>query len=281
MPSIKKFWALYNTVWWWEWEKCHYPTRLDTYWQWCSHNCSYCYARSLLAFRWLRHPNNPKFIDLRTAYKIVAEEIPKWQITRLWGMTDCFQPVEAIHKITYNVLKAFNHYKKPYLIVTKSDLIARDDYIEVLDPKLAHIQITITSTDDELAASYENATPPSKRIEAIEKLASLWYDVQIRLSPFIPQYIEINKINTIKCDKIIVEFLRVNWFIKQRFKIDYSDYTLKEWWYNHLPLEKKINLISKIKKPQISVCEDVEAHYQYRKEHFNHNPEDCCNLTLN
>ena len=220
MPSIKKFWALYNTVGWGEWEKCLYPTRLDTYWQWCSHNCSYCYARSLLAFRWLRHPNNPKFIDLKTAYKIIAEEIPKWQVTRLWGMTDCFQPVEAVHRITYNVLKAFNHYKKPYLIVTKSDLIARDDYIEVLDPKLAHIQITITSTDDELAASYENATPPSKRIEAIEKLASLWYDVQIRLSPYIPQYVEINKINAIKCDKIIVEFLRVNAFIKQRFKID-------------------------------------------------------------
>ena len=49
-------------------------------------------------------------------------------------MTDCFQPVEAVHRITYNVLKAFNHYKKPYLIVTKSDLIARDDYIEVLEP---------------------------------------------------------------------------------------------------------------------------------------------------
>ena len=74
MPTIKKFWALYNTVGWWEWEKCLYPTRLDTYGQGCSHNCSYCYARSLLAFRWLRHPNNPKFIDLKTAYKIIAEE---------------------------------------------------------------------------------------------------------------------------------------------------------------------------------------------------------------
>ena len=281
MPSIKKFWALYNTVGGWEWEKCLYPTRLDTYGQWCSHNCSYCYARALLDFRGLWHPSNPKFIDLKTAYKIIAEEIPKWQVTRLWGMTDCFQPVEATHRITYNVLKAFNYYKKPYLIVTKSDLIARDDYIEVLDPKLAHIQITITSTNDELAATYEHATRPTDRIKAIEKLWALWYDVQIRLSPYIPPYVEIWKINDIKCDKIIVEFLRVNWFIKQWFKIDYSDYTLKEWWYNHLPLEKKIQLISKIKKPQISVCEDVESHYKYRKEHFNYNPDDCCNLNLN
>ena len=281
MPSIKKFWALYNTVGGWEWEKCLYPTRLDTYGQWCSHNCSYCYARALLDFRGLWHPSNPKFIDLKTAYKIIAEEIPKWQVTRLWGMTDCFQPVEATHRITYNVLKAFNYYKKPYLIVTKSDLIARNDYIEVLDPKLAHIQITITSTNDELAATYEHATRPTDRIKAIEKLWALWYDVQIRLSPYIPPYVEIWKINDIKCDKIIVEFLRVNHRIQQWFKIDYSDYTLKEWGYNHLPLEKKIQLISKIKKPQISVCEDVEEHYQYRKQHFNYNPEDCCNLNLN
>lgn len=81
MWTIKKFGALYNTVSWWEWDKCHYPTRLDTYWQGCWHNCSYCYARALLDFRWLRHPNNPKFIDLKEAYRIIATEIPKDQIT--------------------------------------------------------------------------------------------------------------------------------------------------------------------------------------------------------
>ena len=88
-------------------------------------------------------------------------------------MTDCFQPVERIHKITYNVLKAFNYYKKPYLIVSKSDLVADDEYIKVLDKSLAHIQITITTTNDELAKTYEYATPPSKRIEAVEKLRKL------------------------------------------------------------------------------------------------------------
>lgn len=178
MWTIKKFWALYNTVGWWEWEKCKYPTRLDTYWQGCWHNCSYCYARALLDFRWLRHPNNPKFIDLKEAYKIIATEIPKDQITRLWWMTDCFQPVEAIHWITYNVLKAFNKCRKWYLIVTK------------------------------------------------------------------------------------------------------SEYTLSEWWYQHLPLEKKIHYLSKIKKPQITVCEDVKSHYEYWKKSVNYNPEDCCNLSI-
>ena len=101
-------------------------------------------------------------------------------------MTDCFQPVERVHKITYNMLKAFNHYKKPYLIITKSDLIATDEYLQVLDKDLAHIQITLTTTDDKTALKYEGATPPSKRIEAIEKLQALGYDVAIRLSPYVP-----------------------------------------------------------------------------------------------
>lgn len=277
MPQIKKFGSLYNTVWWAEWTKCKYPTRLDTYWQGCSHNCSYCYARALLEFRWLRKPNNPKFIDLKTAYKIIRQ-IPKWQITRLWWMTDCFQPVEKIHKITYNVLKAMNACKKPYLIITKSDLIATDEYIEVLDKELAHIQITITWTDEEKTLTYEKAVLVSKRIKAIEKLQALWYDVAIRLSPYIIPYIDVDIINNIKCDKIIVEFLRVNHWIKKRFDIDYSEYTLKEWWYNHLPLEKKKEYLSKIKIKEISVCEDVQNHYDYRTQNINHNKDDCCNL---
>lgn len=278
MSKIKKFWAHYVTVWGGEGEKCLYPSRLDTYGQWCSHDCKYCYAKALLQFRGLWHPMNPKFIDLKEAYRIVAQEIPQGQITRLWWMTDCFQPVERIHKITYNVLKAFNYYRKGYLIVTKSDLVASDEYLKVLDKDLAHIQITITSTNDEIWATYEKATRMSDRIKAVEKLRALWYDVQIRLSPFIPQYVEMSKLNAIKCDKIVVEFLRVNHRIKKRFNIDYSDWTYSEGGYMHLPLEKKKQLIAKIKKPQITVCEDVQSHYEYRKNHFNYNPEDCCNL---
>lgn len=275
----KFFQSFYKTVWWWEWDKCHYPTRLDTYWQGCWHNCDYCYARALLDFRWLRHPLEPLSIDIEKAKKVI-KKIPDWQITRLWWMTDCFQPIEATRWITYEVLKEMNKYKKPYLIVTKSNLVADDKYLEVLDKDLAHIQITITSTDDEIALKYEHATKVSDRIKAIEKLWELWYDVQIRLSPYIIPYVDIDKINDIKCDKIVVEFLRVNHWIKKWFDIDYSNYTLKEWWYWHLPLVRKIHYLSKIKKPQITVCEDVKAHYDYWKNNFNCNPEDCCNLRI-
>ena len=104
------------------------------------------------------------------------------------------------------------------------------------------------------------------------------FDVALRLSPYIPQFIDVDRINAVQCDKIVVEFLRVNHWIKTWFDIDYSEYTLKQNGYEHLPLERKIALLNRIKFKEITVCEDVDEHYKYWKGHVNHNPNDCCNL---
>lgn len=92
---------------------------------------------------------------------------------------------------------------------------------------------------------------------------------------------DLEKINEIECEKILVEFLRCNAFIRKTFDIDYSDYTLRRGNYWHLPLEKKVKLLEKIKKAQLSVCDDVPEHYEYFKRHINYNSEDCCNLRIN
>lgn len=47
----KEFKSFIKTVGGNEGNKCHYPTRLDTYGCGCSHDCKYCYAKSLLDFR--------------------------------------------------------------------------------------------------------------------------------------------------------------------------------------------------------------------------------------
>lgn len=194
-------------------------------------------------------------------------------------MTDCFQPIEAKQHITYQTIQALNEYKIPYLIVTKSSMIADEKYIKILDKKLAHIQITVTTTDDNLSVKYEKAALPSQRINAIEKLQRLGFDVQLRLSPFIPNYIDFDVLNKVKCDKILVEFLRINSWIKKWFDIDYSEYTLKQNGYNHLPLEKKLEYLKGITGfKEMTVCEDVTEHYLFWKEHFNVNKMDCCNL---
>ena len=239
MNETKEFKSFLKTVGGNEGSKCHYPTRLDTYGCGCSHDCKYCYAKSLLEFRNLWNPLNPSVADIEKIKKAVAKLPEDTPAIRLGGMTDCFQPIEKIHKITYETIKALNEKKIPYLIVTKSALVADDEYMAILDKELAHIQITVTTTDDELSKTYEKANIPSERIKAIEKLQENGFDVCLRLSPFIPEYIDLDILNNVKCDKILIEFLRVNSWIRKWFDIDYSEYTVKHGGYQHLPLETK------------------------------------------
>ena len=277
MVKSEKFASFVNTVGGNEGDKCHYNTRLDTYGCGCQHNCKYCYAKSLLDFWGLWNPQNPKVAPS----ELVDKEIRRLKgdkPVRLGGMTDCFQPLEKTKRATDGAIRKLNVRKVPYLIVTTSAMVADDEYLKLMKPELAHIQVTVTTTDDDLARTYEKASPPSKRIEAIERLQREGFDVQLRLSPYIPEFVNVDEINQVKCDKVLVEFLRVNHWIKKWIDIDYTDYTLNHSGYNHLPLDKKIALLSKVNFKEISVCEDVDEHYEYWKQHVNHNPEDCCNL---
>ena len=260
---------------------CRWNDRLDPYGRGCSHDCCYCYAKSLLDFRGLWNPDSPtpaRPMDIRR--KIHAIEPGK--VLRIGQMTDPFQPCEREQRVTYSMLKQLNAHRVPYLIVTKSDMVAEDYYIGVLDKELAHIQITITTTDDALCATYEPHAPaPSRRIKAVEKLSALGYDTQVRLSPFIPEFVNLDEINAIQCDKILIEFLKVSPRIKQWFPIDYSPYTCKCGGYLHLELPRKIELVDQITGfKEKTVGEFVPEHHEYFSKNVNANPDDRCNLRL-
>ena len=276
---MKEFKSFFKKVDGNEGNKCHYSTRLDTYGCGCQHDCSYCYAKSLLSFRGLWDNENPSVADIKKIENKI-KKIPKGTILRLGGMTDCFMPLELEYRNTYKTIELLNKYGIGYLIVTKSDIVARDEYIELMDKELAHIQITVTTLDDDfyLEKKYEKASLPSDRIKAIKKLQENGFDVAIRLSPLIEEYIDFDKLNGLGINKAIVEFLRVNHWIEKWFDLDYSKYVLKQSGYKHLPLDEKSRIIEKIKIPSISVCEDYTEHYEYWKEYYNPNKEDCCNL---
>lgn len=270
--------SFYKTVGGNEGAKCRYPTRLDTYGCGCSHNCSYCYARSLLEFRGMWHPEDPAVADIGKISRKL-DRVPPGTVLRLGGMTDCFQPAEREHRVTYETIKEMNRREIEYLIVTKSAMAADDEYIRIYDPALAHIQMTITATDDGKALEYERADAVSDRIRAVEELQMHGFDVAVRLSPFIPENIDFDVLNGIRCDKILVEFLRCNAFIRRTFPIDYSEYTVKQGGYRHLPLERKRYWLSKINGfREMTVCEDESEAYEYWKRHVNLDPDDCCNL---
>lgn len=185
-------------------------------------------------------------------------------IVRMGGMTDCFQPAEAICRLTYKTIRMLNERGVGYLIVTKSPMVAEERYIDVMDRRLAHIQISVTTTDDALARTYERTAPPSQRIAAVEKLQRRGFDVALRLSPFVPQLVDPGRINRVDCAKALVEFLRVNARIARRFGIDLSRYVLPQGGYRHLPLEEKLGALRRITGfDSVSVCEDVTEHYAY------------------
>lgn len=276
---MKEFKSFYKEVKAGEGDRCHYPTRLDTYGCGCAHDCSYCYAKSLLDFRKLWDPKDPAVADIKKIRRKL-DKIPAGTILRLGGMTDCFQECERTYRTTFKTIQAMNERNIGYLIVTKSDLVADDDYIQLMDKDLAHIQVTVTCLDDEmyLEKKYEKAPLPSKRVAAIKKLQDAGFDVAIRLSPLMEEYMDFDKLNDLGIKKGIVEFLRVNHWIEKWFDVDYSKYLVKEGGYNHLPLNEKLRVLDKIKGMEISVCEDVNAHYAYWQENFNPNKDDCCNL---
>lgn len=278
---MKEFDVFFKTVEGAEGNRCNYPTRLDTYGCGCQHDCKYCYAKSLLAFRGYWNPSRPHVSSLEsirnTINKLPANTAP----IRLGGMTDCFQPLERVVGVTLKTIKELNAKHIPYLIVTKSDLVAQEPYISVMDKSLAHIQISLTCTNDAKyrELDYEKAPLPSKRIQAIEKLQEHGFDISVRLSPFIPEFIDFDVLNSIKCDKILVEFLRVNAWVRKWFKIDYSKYTVLQNGYRHMHLLHKMEYMKMITGfKQVSVCEDENRAYKYWKYHFNPNPNDCCNL---
>ena len=280
MESIgSEYLSFFKTVEGNEGSKCYYPTRLDTYGCGCGHDCSYCYAKDMIInFGHDWNPTNPRYVDIKRVENKLKKVKPG-TIIRLGGMTDCFQPIELKRRLTLETIKLMNKYGIGYLIVTKSHHVADPEYVSIMDPELAHIQITTTTFDAALASRYEKASPPAKRVEAIERLQELGFDTFFRLSPYVDGWIDFDRLNSVRCDKILIEFLRVNPTIIGRFPVKEEDFPVHEAGYFHMSLEKKLEVLSKITGfKEVTVCDDNSEHYDYFRDHFNPDPHDCCNL---
>lgn len=280
MDNVYK--SFFKTVGGGEGDKCYYPTRLDTYGKGCFYDCKYCYSKQLLDFRGLWHPNEVSVAPLREVANVVSRKLVEGDVVRLGGMTDCLQPIEGIYHNTYKTIRYLNRRKVHYLIVTKSNLLLCDDYIDVMDKKYAHIQISVPSTDDDVLNATDNAPSFRVRKEVIEKLYDNGFDVSLRLSPFLFDTCDYDLINEINVDKCLVEFLRIkpSMFKLMEGYIDPDDYKHKEGGYRHLSLDKKLRELAQLDFKELTVCDDVQEHYDYFKENINYNADDCCNLSL-
>jgi DNA repair photolyase len=161
----------------------------------CEHGCVYCYARpshEYLGFS-AGIDFESKILVKREAPKLLEETFKKtsWQpqVVAFSGDTDPYQRVERKLQLTRRCLEVFLKYGNPVQIVTKNFLITRDlDILRRLSSlNLVHVLISITSLDPELIRVMEPRTsPPVKRLEAMEVLASNKVPVGVNAAPIIP-----------------------------------------------------------------------------------------------
>src|SRR5262245_60286964 len=98
----------------------------------CQHACAYCYAR--LTHEYLGYGAGTDF-DSKIIVKTNAAELLDAAFSRrTWnsefvafsGVTDCYQPLESVYRLTRRCMEVCLKHANPCVIVTKSYLVVRD-----------------------------------------------------------------------------------------------------------------------------------------------------------
>ncbi len=181
--------------------KCHYAFEIDSYGRGCTHNCSYCYAKESLSAHgyWNRPMPFPvNLAEVRKTFHAVFEtdRSNKWREIlekriplRLGSMSDSFMWMDRKYKITQELLKILNYYDYPHIIFTRSDLVAEDEYLNILRKDLVSVQFSMSGGNEELTHKIEPGAPSiERRLTALKKLADNGYWTTVRLNPFFPIY---------------------------------------------------------------------------------------------
>lgn len=147
----------------------------------CSHHCLYCYASSYI----------PNFFQCRPKQKVLERlradlnKIPPNSLISMANSSDPYAQLEAKLKLTQRCLQLFAQHRVRLLLITKSNLVARD--AKLLSKLRACISFSITTLQPELASKLEpNAPMPELRLKAAAKLIKSGVPVSLRLDPIIP-----------------------------------------------------------------------------------------------
>ncbi len=173
--------------------RCQLPLNIDPYPGPCPHGCRYCYATP---------PAGPgstgdEFARLAGLFQEAFEQrldspwhdlLRKRSPIRLGFMNDPLPPRERQDRLTLRLIELFNRFDHPYLIITKSTLLAGEPYLEALSPKNATVQISLTTLNQELADLIEPHAPPTQaRLEAIRRLRGAGVWTLARIDPVIAE----------------------------------------------------------------------------------------------
>jgi DNA repair photolyase len=161
----------------------------------CFHACSYCYARP--THQYLGWGAGTDF-DRKIVVKVNAPALLRRELARpSWkgetivfsGVTDCYQPSEAVYGLTRGCLEVCREFRNPVGIVTKGILVRRD--IDVLGAMARETEVTvyvsIPFADARTARALEpGVCSPSARFDALAALSAAGVRTGVAVAPVIP-----------------------------------------------------------------------------------------------
>jgi DNA repair photolyase len=155
----------------------------------CSHACRYCYAAFMKRFTGHREPWG-EFVDIKiNAPELLAREIKKKRMNRVWisGVCDPYQSAEKKYKLTRRCLEVLLENQWPVTIQTKSSLVLRD--IDILG-QFSDIEVgfSITTADEKIRKLFEpGASPIKERLRALDVLHSRGIRTFAMIAPILPK----------------------------------------------------------------------------------------------
>jgi DNA repair photolyase len=182
-------------------KSCFHRFEIDTYGRGCVFNCAFCYAKSYLTTH--KYWNEPipfpiDIAELRKTFATVFETDRRHKFRsimekriplRIGSMSDSFMWIDKKYKVTQELLKILKYYQYPYIIFTRSDLVAEDEYMALLDPGLASVQMSISSINESMTRLIEPGAPsPKRRLAALQKLSEAGFWTTVRVNPLFPNY---------------------------------------------------------------------------------------------
>jgi DNA repair photolyase len=161
----------------------------------CRHACTYCFARPTHEYLGLDIGED---FERRIVVKVNAVERlraeladPRWQgeLIAMGTNTDPYQPAEGRYLLTQGLVGELSAARNPFSILTKSSMILRDLdlLVEAAGRTRVSISLSIGTDDDEIGRLTEpGAAPPSKRLEAVARLAEAGLRPGVLVAPVLP-----------------------------------------------------------------------------------------------
>ncbi|KAA0000230.1 MAG: radical SAM protein [Thermoplasmata archaeon] len=238
----------------------------------CSHACIYCYITSYIPNAFQARLKKKVFQRLKKELKKVDTYIS------MANSGDAYTPEEKELMVTRKCLKIMKEKDVNLLVITKSDIVARD--VDILQDMKASVSITITTLDEEKAKIFEPFAPlPAKRIKALEKLYEHAIPCSVRIDPIIPgindgEVEEIVKEISPFASHVIASTLKPrNDAIRRLEKIfDIRKYNWKKVGSSfYLPREERFKMLKKVEE----ACRKHGLSFATCREGYKFNSESC------